>query len=975
MNSADRFERFLKVLGYPRDLLADNLKENTFTYPIEVRDPAVMSFPTNRLDLKYVYTPTKELIFETHSDYWNQNSVNVFVAVSDNKCYIINAREKPEERDPLNKNINIKTFDYGVNSEGFEKDKLKEISKESVDSTYFFDFIIKKQKTTHEVDKDLLLNLIALRSDLVKDRNERIIHLLILRCLFIKYLEDRGIYGKNYLLDILGSGLPEKLVKAFNEIRKINGDIFKQDRIDAQEIKPEYLKKLSIFFSCDYRSGQGKLFPYRFDKIPVQLISSVYEAFLKSEDKKDKGIYYTPSFIVDFMLSHTLKEKLKHNPRAVVLDPACGSGAFLVESFKMIADALPGKPGFEKKKEILENRLFGIDSDPSALQIAAFSLYLVLLENENPEFIRNQIEYSHPVLPGLIGKTLVRGNALVDDEIFKGKKFGCIVANPPWGSIPGDEDPENQKERKAIDAKGKEGTKPEYKNVSDYERSQAFLLRVGRWGSKETIFSLVVKNSIFLNENADAFRKELLGKYRLTNFYELSNLNKILFKKRPIGKIDGRDIEIGATEPCVIVIFDKSGVENNSINYISPKLTGFSEKFQLIHFSQKDVTRVSQADFLGDDVLWRILVNGNTDDYQIIEKHLSFQKKINIECRSGFQPKKSMKSLGKPILKKLIEPADFSRYLIKHKLKSYNWHQELRRRPDEKIFEDDRILIPVRPLKSDNIKFRGIRVHDNIIHKHNILCIKLKGVQEYIENYAPYLAVINSKLLGYYLYHSSSQWGKGEEKRSTLRNIDVEKLPLLYLDYSDDRVVELEELVKQIESKNKDSADTSALESRIDELVFDIYGLLEFEKEIIREFYQINVERKKDHVKSEDIQNYVDRFRRNFKFVLDRDFRLNAEYSVSTHMGAVVCFRIVNKEDFIKETPRTEIPLLNIVKKKQLQQSFTSRMLNEDRVKIYHDNKFYIVKSNYFKDWTERQAVKDANEEIGLLLKNLPESK
>jgi type I restriction-modification system DNA methylase subunit len=974
MISVEKFERFLNVLGYPPDMLADNLKENTFSYSIEISDPAVMSLTANRLELKYVYTPTDESIFEAHSDYWNQNSVNVFVAVSDYKCHIINAREKPEEKGPLNKNINIKTFDYGVNSEEFEKDKLKEISKEAIDSTYFFDFIIEKQKTTHEVDKDLLLNLIALRNDLVKDRNERIIHLLILRCLFIKYLEDRGIYDKNYLLDILRSRVPANLVKAFNEIRKINGDIFKQDRIDAQEIKPEYLEKLSIFFSCDYRSRQGKLFPYRFDKIPVQLISSVYEAFLKSEDKKGKGIYYTPSFIVDFMLSHTLKEKLKHTPQAVVLDPACGSGAFLVESFKMIVDALPAKPGFEKKKEILENQLFGIDSDPRALQIAAFSLYLVLLETEDPGFIRQQIRYSHPVLPGLIGKTLVRGNALLDDEIFKGKKFDCIIANPPWGSVPGDEDGENIEERKAIDAKGKEGTKPEYKNVSDYERSQAFLLRVGRWGMKETLFSLVVRNSIFLNENAKDFREELLGKYRLTYFYEMSNLNKILFKKRPIGKVNGKKIEIGATEPCVIVVFDKLETKDNIIDYVSPKLSGFSEKFQLIHFSRKDVTPVSQAVFLEDDVPWRILVNGTIDDYRLIKKLLSSGNQVNIECRSGFQPEKNMKSPGKPILKKLIEPSDFSRYVIKHKLKSFDWQQGLRRRPDEKIFEDERILIPVRPIKSDNIKFRGIRVHENIIHKHNVLCLKLKGARGYIKNYAPYLAVINSKLPGYYFYHSSSQWGKGEEKRSTLRNIDVEKLPLLYLDYSDDRVVELEEAVKQIESESKGGADTSALESGIDELVFDLYGLLEFEKEIIREFYQINVERKKDHVKSEDIRNYVDRFRRNFEFVLDRDFRLNAEYSVSPHMGAVVCFQIVKKEDFIKETPRKEIPLLNIVKKKQLQQCFTSRMLNEDRVKIYDDNKFYIVKSNYFKDWTERQAVKDANEEIGLLLENLPES-
>ncbi|NIM12363.1 MAG: N-6 DNA methylase [Candidatus Aminicenantes bacterium] len=970
MNSVDRFERFLNVLGYPQKLLANNLKENTFTYPIEVRDPAVMSFATNRLDLKYVYTPTEELIFETHSDYWNQNSVNVFVAVSDYKCHIINAREKPEERDPLSRNINIKTFDYGVNSEGFEKDKLKEISKESVDSTYFFDFIIEKQKTTHEVDKDLLLNLIALRNDLVKGRNERIVYLLILRCLFIKYLEDRGIYRKNYLLDILRSSLPENLLKAFNEIRKINGDIFKQDRIDVQEIKPGYLEKLSIFFSCDYRSRQGKLFPYRFDKIPVQLISSVYEAFLKSEDKKDKGIYYTPSFIVDFMLSHTLKEKLKHNPRAVVLDPACGSGAFLVESFKMIVDALPLKPGFEKKKEILENQLFGIDSDPSALQIAAFSLYLVLLETEDPEFIRHQIEYAHPILPGLIGKTLVRGNALVDDEIFRGKKFDCIIANPPWGSIPGDEDVENIEERKAIGAKGKEGTKPEYKNVSDYERSQAFLLRVGRWGGKETIFSLVVKNSIFLNENADAFRKELLQKYRLTYFYEMSDLDKILFKKRPIGKINGKKIEIGATEPCAIVVFDKSETRDNIINYVSPKLTGFSEKFQLIHFSQKDVTRVKQEDFFDDDLLWRVLVSGNIDYYKLIRGISAKRAALNIICSRGFEPDKNRLLTKKAAwYRTLIRSQDFDRYYKRNDLGRFNWHQKHRRNGNEDLFSGKRILLAYRPTSRDNMRLRGIFVEDEIIFRDDVVGLKIEGVN----NYLPYLAILNSSCIGFYLFNISSHW-QGGLKRESLRLGDIKILPIPDVKYSDKSVLKITRLVEQIGLNLDENKKIERLEKEIDELVFDLYGLLEFEKEIIREFYQINVERKKDHVKSEDIQNYVDRFRHNFKFVLDQDFRLNAEYSVSPHMGAVVCFRIVKKEDFIKETPLIEIPLLNIVKKKQLQQSFTSRMLNEDRVKIYYDNKFYIVKSNYFKDWTERQAVKDANEEIGLLLKNLPES-
>jgi hypothetical protein len=349
--------------------------------------------------------------------------------------------------------------------------------------------------------------------------------------------------------------------------------------------------------------------------------------------------------------------------------------------------------------------------------------------------------------------------------------------------------------------------------------------------------------------------------------------HKILFKKRSIGKIAGKEIEIGAAEPCAILVFSNPGAQANTFNYVAPKLTGFSEKFQLIHFSQKDVTRISQAAFLEDDIIWRILVNGHIDDVELIKKLLSYKESsIDIECRSGFQPKKDMSSMGAPIIKKLIEPADFSRYSIKGRLKDFNWNQKLHRSRDGSVFLDKRILIPVRPLKSDYIMLRGIRLAQNIIHKHNVLCIKLKANGKYVEDYAPYLAILNSRLLGYYVYHISSQWGKGEGKRDTLRNVDVEKLPLLYLDSSDDRVLTLRDLVHRVERKKKERVDTSMLEAEIDRIVFDLYGLLEFEKEIIREFYQINVERKKDVVRQGDIQNYVDRFRQNFNLFLDTNY-------------------------------------------------------------------------------------------------------
>ncbi len=974
----DKFGLFLKTLGYNEKDRSANLveiqtnqgKTINFPYTINIQSSDSTEIPSNHVTINYVYTPTTDWITEIHSDYWNRNNVSVFIAVSDEKCHIINAREKPNQDDPLNNTINIKTFNYGINSTGYSKETINEISKDALDSTCFFDFVIKHQKSVHEVDKDLLLNLIALQNHMLTKGERRVVHLLILRCLFIKYLEDRGIYTKDYLLNILKSQSPEAIIKAFNEVQKINGDIFKDEPITPQEILPDYLQELARFFSSDYRSDQRYLFPYRFDKIPVQLISNVYEAFLKTEDKKEKGIFYTPAFIVQFMLAQTVAGKWQENPNATLLDPACGSGAFLVESFKQMVAALPVTPDYETKKEILESRLFGIDIDAHALQIAAFSLYLALLETEEPEFIRQQIEHAHPILPSLIGKTLICGNALTDHLIFHGKTFDYIISNPPWGSVPDDQNHENQKERSQID------NNSEYHCISNYERSQAFLLRVRQWGDALTIFSLIVKNSIFLNVNALEFRKELLEKYRLKYFYELSDLNRDLFKKQSIGKVDEKEILIGSSEPCAVVIMDQAEITDHITTYISPRLTGFSETFQMIHYTQKDIKQIGQKDFLEYDSLWKILVNGSPDDFQLIRKCLSIQPKITIECRSGIKPKSNMKSIGESDVKPLVEPEDFQRYVIIREFKSFNKNQTLERKRDERIFIGNRILIPVRPLIAHHMRLKGIRLFKYVIHKDNIVSIKLRIGKEYIDNYAPYLAIINSKLLGYYSFHISPQWGKGEEKRGKLRNIDIESLPLPVLDHIDSRTEKLTSLVEQLEQTPQNTPLAASLENEIDEIVFDLYGLLEFEKDMVREFFRVNVERKnkKDGlVRHEDMQVYVERFRRNFAFVLADGFKLNAADSISRHLGAVLELQIVPEADFQTESQKREIPILNIVKHQQMQESFLSLLLNEDKVKIYEENAFYLIKSTYFKDWTLVQATDDANEEIGLLLKNLPD--
>jgi hypothetical protein len=961
-----RFSLFLRNLGFSEKIISEKFRDDTFTYTIDAGQ--------NKFDINYVYTPTNEDIFQTHLVYWNKNNVNVFIAVSDDKTYIINAKEKPNLS--LSNKIKIHCFDYGINTVDFEKEKIREISKEYIDASYFFDFVIKNQKSKQEVDKHLLLDLIALRNDLLDDKNEHIIHLLILRCLFLKYLEDRGIYSNGYLVNILDTKNPQNLIEAFDEIVKINGDIFKYERLTKEEIKPVYLEKLAQFFKSDYRTKQLKIFPYQFNQIPIQLISHVYEAFLKGEEKKGKGIYYTPSFVVNFMLSHTLREKLIEKQDVTVFDPAVGSGAFLVESFRMIINSYDGEIDYTKKKEILQNQLFGIDIDPNALQIATFSLYLALLETEKPEFIREQIEKSYPILPTLIGNSLIEANSLTDN-VFENRTFDCIVTNPPWSSVQDIDDPESQKERQAIGEKGEIGTIPEYKNVSDYERSQAFLLRVKKWSNLRTIFSLVVKNSIFLNDNANPFREDFLKNYQLNYFYELSNYNKILFKKRIIGKINGANIELGSTEPCAILVFELSKHKNNTVKYISPKLNDFSENFECIHFTQKDINGIEQNRFITDDLLWRVLVNGDFEDYKLIKEKLITENGINIECRSGFQPKKDMKPLGKPVYKDLIKPGDFQRYVITNQLAKFNWNQKLRRKPD--IFFGKRIIFPQRPLQEDNFRLRCIGIEkDTIVHRDDILCIKPKE-QNLVHNYFKImLGILNSKLIGYILFHISSQWGKeGEMKRPKLRNLDIEKYIMLpHINYEENKVEQIRQNVEEIENLKKQNISTKKYENLIDELVFDLYNLFDYEKEIIREFYKVRTERtgKSKYVTKSDLNEYVTNFTDTFGLMLAENYTLKASYKISANVGTIVCFTIVDEKEIVEPKEDNSLEILHFVKRRQLQQAEISKILNEDKVKIYDEKFFYIIKSNLFKDWTKRQAIKDAKEEIGLLLSKLPET-
>lgn len=237
----------------------------------------------------------------------------------------------------------------------------------------------------HRVDRELLAEIAALENRLTsivsashehnivraRDTAQRFIG----RCIFTWYLLDRGI-AQPFLPPDMPTDLsgmfesPESAFALFSWLRStFNGDLFPMDDPGAEReyLTPSHLQLIRDFVEgrslIPDRFGQGRLFRFRFNAIPVDLVSSIYQQFARTsaaDEAHSQGLHYTPVELVHLTLDPVF-EGLPDN--AAVIDPACGSGAFLVEAFRrLVWRAASGKPATrELVRHILYTQLFGID--------------------------------------------------------------------------------------------------------------------------------------------------------------------------------------------------------------------------------------------------------------------------------------------------------------------------------------------------------------------------------------------------------------------------------------------------------------------------------------------------------------------------------------------------------------------------------------------------------------------------------------
>ncbi len=393
----------------------------------------------------------------------------------------------------------VKEFDFIWNT--FSKERVLKGS---------FDQFVKSdthKKGTATVDKEFLQSLDNWRTllaiDLSKQNKELTeeelnyaVQAIIDRIIFLRIAEDREVEPYGNLRECIKQGdFYENLCAQFVRAdEKYNSGLFdfKKDKLTkGLQVENKVIK--SIINDLYYPNS-----PYEFSVLSVEILGSAYEQFLgkqiridknhkakieeKPEVRKAGGVYYTPQYIVDYIVQNTVGKLVEgKNPKEVseitICDPACGSGSFLLGAYQFLLDwhkdyyskhpfkgktkenplTPDGRLTTAEKKRILLNNIYGVDLDANAVEVTKLSLLLKCMEGETENSISLQIKlFQERVLPSL-EDNIKCGNSLVDFDLFDAeipfeneihfrpfnwksnfpkvfinKGFDAIIGNPPY---------------------------------------------------------------------------------------------------------------------------------------------------------------------------------------------------------------------------------------------------------------------------------------------------------------------------------------------------------------------------------------------------------------------------------------------------------------------------------------------------------------------------------------------------------------
>lgn len=451
---------------------------------------------------------------------WSEKlPISILTDFEELAIYESNTKPHPKHKASIGR---IKIYHYKEYVENW--DEIWDIfSKDAVKYGLFDKYITNnsliQKKGTSRVDDEFLHEIENWRLILAKNiaiRNKELtieelnwaVQLTIDRIIFLRMAEDRGIEKYGCLQKLLKN---DNIYEAFLELckkadAKYNSGLFhftkeKEISLDADNLTLNLTIDDGVFKTI-FKNLYYPESPYEFSVISPEILGNIYEQFLgkvirltpshmakveeKPEVKKAGGVFYTPKYIVDYIVENTVGELLKNKTpnqasELKIVDPACGSGSFLLGAYNYLLiwhrdyysklkkppkDVIyQGKNDeyyltITEKKRILLNNIYGVDIDSQAVEVTKLSLLLKVLENENKDVIEQQQKlFQERALP-FLGDNIRCGNSLIgtdileeelnseeiaivnpfdwEDEfkhVFENGGFDAVIGNPPYIKI------------------------------------------------------------------------------------------------------------------------------------------------------------------------------------------------------------------------------------------------------------------------------------------------------------------------------------------------------------------------------------------------------------------------------------------------------------------------------------------------------------------------------------------------------------
>jgi type I restriction-modification system DNA methylase subunit len=855
---------------------------------------------------------------------------------------------------------------------------LKKYRREELLSGRFWEQkeIRKRFNPQTRVERNLLANLSAIRSKLLSQRglDPQTVHSLLGRAIFIQYLQDRkdaneySAFPKDYFDGFLSGA------KSFSDVlsskkatytlfealeAKFNGDIFPVTPSEGDNVQDRHLDLLAQFLrgKTEIRSGQYSFWPhYSFNAIPIEFISNMYEEFFHYERQEEEntprrerrvggGNYYTPQRLVEFMLDEVLPWE-GTNSQIHILDPACGSGIFLVESYRrLISRWQQANPtailNSELLKKILVENIHGVDKNPEAIRVAAFSLYLTMCDYLDPRHIWSKVKF-----PPLREKNLWDQDFFdfVDDPPENIGSFDLIIGNPPW---------ESQFSKSA-------GEYVKNKNlpVGDKQIAQAFL-----WASPQLckdngrICLIAPGKGLLFNASGPnkAFRRKFLNDFKINTIFNFACLRKNLFAK--------------AVGPAAPIIYEPAQPpENHEIVYCCPKPSNSPEDAWHYVIENHDICRIPWEEAIQHEEIWKTAMWGSPRDWELIEKLAKFSSIREVADQRGWMDGEGfiVGTGGEPAEwltgKRYVAPDALLEFTMEEsslpRLRENNFYRAAKTK--RKIFKGPHLLIRQSPKASSG--FIAALLQGDTVFNSSILGIS--GSSQDIGMLGATCVAFATDIYTYFAMMTSSRW---LVERDELEKGEIMSLPVPQMLKDGDLEIPFSELKTATKNIN--------FRKKLVKKISDTYALSRADQTLINDAVKYTLDYFRLGAKSEAVKPTDENMLRKYAFVFlqvlgesfgeDNDLCFPARFYIG--QGPMIVLEV----SLLSGKKKQEIEVCNADDKLSDALNAMDRVLLEERsagvfvrrdVHMYRDEKVYIAKRNQQRLWTESVAMREADE-------------